>query len=114
MKKLICINSAILIAVSFIMLSGCTTATSTQSSSTVSGGQEITTGYEPIQSELIYSINYDKAAKTLTVVLYDEGVYDFADVPDTVYDALLKADDHDTYYKEHIAKKYKGKKFIME
>jgi len=78
------------------------------------GGGEVATGYQPIQSELIYSVNYDAAAGMLTVVLYEDGVYDFADVPKEVYDGLLKAADRDQYYRDTIKSGFKGKKFTME
>lgn len=78
------------------------------------GGGDVTTGYQPIQSELIYSVNYDAAASMLTVVLYEDGVYDYTDVPKDVYDGLLKASDRDQYYRETIKSGFKGKKFTME
>ena len=78
------------------------------------GGREVTTGYQPIQSELIYSVNYDSAAQMLTVVLYEDGVYDYADVPKEVYDGLVKASDRDQYYRDTIRTGFKGKKFTMD
>lgn len=113
MKTILFIGIASFVLVNALLFSGCTTTTSTNAAAP-SGSQEIATGYKPIQSELIYSVNYDEPTQTLTVVLYDEGVYDYENVPAAQYEALLKADDHDAYYKSNIAKKFKGKKFAMD
>lgn len=101
----------VLAAVAVFGLCGCGTPAP---SGSVAGGAEVTTGYQPIQSDLIYSVNYDAAGRLLTVVLYEDGVYDYADVPAEVYEGLLKAGDRDQYYSETIKKGYKGTKFTME
>ena len=76
--------------------------------------KEVSTGYQPIQSELIYSVNYEPDTKMMTVILYDEGAVDYAGVPAEIYAAFLAADDHDAYFTNKVQKKYKGTKFVKE
>ncbi len=93
-------------------LCGCRTTGDQASASAVKG--EVRTGYQPIQSEQIYSVNYDAESQILTVVLYEDGVYDYEAVPPEVYEGLLKAKDRDQYYQNTVRGGYKGKKFTME
>ena len=92
---------------------GCRT-TQDQPASPAAAKGEVSTGYQPIQSELIYSVNYDASAQMLTVVLYEDGVYDYEAVPREVYDAFLKAKDRDQFYRDTLKAGYKGKKFSAE
>jgi hypothetical protein len=100
-----------------ILMGGCATSGSSggdSGASAMGSAREVSTGYQPIQSDLIYSVNYDQAGQVLTVVLYEDGVYDYSGVPEPVYRGLLDADDKDAYYEKSIQKKFAGKKFEMK
>lgn len=98
----------------FVFLLGVCGCRTTENQAAVSAGSgEAHTGYQPIQSKEIYSVNYDAAAQVLTVVLYEDGAYDYAAVPKEVYDGLLNAEDRDQYYRDVLMKGYQGKKFSM-
>ena len=112
------------VASSLMVLSGCMTtevksegaekSADKPAATAKQGASDVATGYQPIQSELIYSVTFDQANSVMTMVLYEEGVFDYKDVPRSVYDAFLKAKDRDEFYRTKIQPTYKGEKFKME
>lgn len=74
----------------------------------------VSTGYQPIQSDNIYSAKYDEATQVLTIVFFEDGVYDYEAVPKQAYDAFIQADDKDGYFEEEIKDMYTGTKFSMD
>lgn len=61
----------------------------------------------PVQSSNIRAIGYDTG--TLEVEFKDGSVYQYADVPQKVHDALLKAPSIGTYFAKNIKGSYKHK-----
>ena len=108
-----CIQRIPMVGVFILLLGVCGCRTTENQPAVAASPGEAHTGYQPIQSKEIYSVNYDVAAQVLTVVLYEDGAYDYAAVPKEVYDGLLKAEDRDQYYRDVLVKGYQGKKFSM-
>ena len=61
-----------------------------------------------VNSSKIWSIGYDAFTKTLEVEFYEEGVYHYYEVPETIYTQLMYADPVDDYLNKNIASKYRS------
>ncbi|MDD5085975.1 MAG: KTSC domain-containing protein [Candidatus Omnitrophica bacterium] len=55
-------------------------------------------------------VGYDEAAKTLEVSFRNGKVYHYFDVPKHVYDELMSAASHGTYFNSNIKNAYKSEK----
>ena len=61
----------------------------------------------PVESSLIRSIGYDLPSSVLEVELAGgKGVYEYLDVPLSVYSRLMAADSIGAYFNEHIRDVY--------
>lgn len=110
--------SGAVLGMSLLVLTGCTTtqpvAQQQQKQQGAASEEVVATGYQPIQSELIYSAKYDEPSNVLTIVFFEDGVYDFEDVPADVYAAFIQSEDRDVYFTENIKPSFTGKKFSMD
>ena len=61
-----------------------------------------------VNSSKVWSIGYDAFTKILEVEFYEEGVYHYYEVPETVYTQLMFADRVDEYLNMNIASKYRS------
>lgn len=59
-----------------------------------------------VDSKLIRSVGYDLAASILEVELIGGAVYEYFDVPYSVYSELMEADSKGAYYNELIKDLY--------
>src|SRR6478736_2992038 len=56
----------------------------------------------------IRAVHFDRGTRTLRVELESGVAYDYADVPDRVYDELAHASDRDTYFRENVRDEFIG------
>jgi hypothetical protein len=61
---------------------------------------------EEVDSSLIDRVSYDADTETLTITFDNGHVYDYQDVPQKVYDGLMKAESKGRYFNQHIKGKY--------
>jgi hypothetical protein len=59
-----------------------------------------------VTSQIIHSVGYDAATRTLEVQFRNGWLYRYDDVPVEIYRALLAADSHDRYLKRNIVDKF--------
>ncbi len=55
-------------------------------------------------------VGYDREKSMLEVAFRGGGVYEYENVPQDIYDALMKADSHGIYFNDHIKEKYVTRK----
>jgi hypothetical protein len=60
--------------------------------------------YEPVKSSNLSEIAYDQATSTLGVRFKSGGEYEYANVPEQVYQALISAPSVGSYFDAHIKK----------
>jgi len=56
----------------------------------------------------VRSVHFDRATHTLRVAFESGAVYDFADVPEHVYDELARTPARDEYFRAHVRDEYTG------
>lgn len=59
-----------------------------------------------VESQIIHSVGYAGATRTLEVQFRNGWVYQYDDVPDTVHSELMNAPSHGKYLKRHIVDDY--------
>ncbi|MBO7494531.1 MAG: KTSC domain-containing protein [Bacteroidales bacterium] len=57
-----------------------------------------------VSSSNIASIGYDSISQILEVEFLNGAIYQYYDVPETLYDGLMSADSHGKYLNEYIKK----------
>ncbi len=60
----------------------------------------------PVSSSNIVSIGYDDSSSTLEIEFTKGEVYQYAGVPQSVYDALMSASSHGIYFNANIKAVY--------
>ncbi len=60
----------------------------------------------PVSSSNLQSIGYDPHTSTLEVQFNNGGLYQYHGVSQEVYDALMQAGSHGTYFNSHIKNCY--------
>lgn len=61
-----------------------------------------------VDSTLIQQVGYDAASRTLVIKFVTDGsVYEYYDVPQEVYEALMAAESKGRYFTRHIKNKYR-------
>lgn len=63
-----------------------------------------------VRSSDIASIGYDAEAQTLEIEFHSGGIYQYFEVPESVYDELMNASSHGIYFHENIKDKYESSK----
>ena len=56
----------------------------------------------------IRAVHFDRGTRTLRVELESGAVYDYADVPERVYDELARAPSRDAYFRENVRDEFIG------
>ena len=56
----------------------------------------------------IRAVHFDRGTRTLRVELESGTVYDYADVPERVYDELARAPSRDSYFRENVRDEFIG------
>ncbi|MQB43194.1 KTSC domain-containing protein [Rhizobium sp. ICMP 5592] len=65
---------------------------------------------QAVSSSNIASVGYNSRSQTLEIEFHSGGLYEYYDVPESVYDDLMAAGSHGTYFHEHIKDKYRFSK----
>lgn len=63
-----------------------------------------------VRSTNIRSVGYDPESNTLEIEFHSGSVYQYYNVPQTIYDELMRASSHGSYFHKHIRTKYKWTK----
>ena len=61
----------------------------------------------PVTSSNVVSVGYDQNTLTLEVEFHSGSVYQYFDVPETVYQEFLAADSHGRYLNRNIRNSYR-------
>lgn len=61
----------------------------------------------PVSSSNIAAVAYDGDSQTLTIEFRSGGTYEFYDVPEAVYQGLLNAASHGSYFQNEIRGRYR-------
>jgi len=65
---------------------------------------------QKVNSSNIKSIGYETESNTLEIEFKDGGVYQYLNVPESIFKGLMSASSHGSYFHKHIKDKYRGKK----
>ena len=63
-----------------------------------------------VTSSNLASVGYDSNNQILEIEFKDGGVYQYFDVPEDVYEALMSADSHGKYFSANIRNDFNYKK----
>ena len=58
----------------------------------------------PVSSSNLKSVGYDPKTSTLEVEFLNSGLYSYSNVPQSVYDGLMSASSHGSYFNTHVKK----------
>ena len=61
----------------------------------------------PVDSEFLSEVDYDASALVLTILFRDRSLYSYSAVPRSVFEKLMAADSHGTYFRQHIMGQYR-------
>jgi hypothetical protein len=62
---------------------------------------------QSVQSSNLRSVGYDAQSNTLEIEFNTGGVYQYFDVPANVYQGLISASSHGTYFHNYIKSSYR-------
>lgn len=65
---------------------------------------------KPVSSSNLRSIGYDLKSLTLEIEFHDGSVYQYFDVPESVYNALMSASSHGSFFHRHIKDRFQWAK----
>jgi len=60
----------------------------------------------PVQSSNLATIGYDSATETLEVEFLNGSIYEYRNVSQSVYDGLMSASSHGSYFNHEIRNAY--------
>jgi hypothetical protein len=58
----------------------------------------------PVSSSNLASVGYDPATQTLEIEFLHGAIYQYSGVPSSVYEGLMAADSHGTYFDRYVKK----------
>ena len=61
---------------------------------------------QPVTSSSIHSVGYDPQSRILEIEFHSDGVYQYEDVSQDIYDALMAATSKGQYFTERIRDHY--------
>ncbi|MFA7155005.1 MAG: KTSC domain-containing protein [Proteiniphilum sp.] len=65
---------------------------------------------QPVTSSHLRSVGYDSASRILEAEFTDGSIYQYTGVPAAVYQELMAASSHGTYFARYIRKQYPYKR----
>jgi hypothetical protein len=65
---------------------------------------------QTVTSGTIRSVGYSPLSGTLEIEFTNGSLYQYSDVPESVYRDLMAASSHGTYFNEHIREWYRSRK----
>lgn len=63
---------------------------------------------QPVNSSNINSVGYDIRTKTLRIEFHGGSIYEYYNVPEHVYAALMSAPSHGSYFHQNIKNNYQS------
>lgn len=63
--------------------------------------------HKNVSSSDIQSVGYDAASSTLEIKFHSGGLYEYFDVPESMWRALMDAISHGKYFHAHIKERYR-------
>lgn len=91
----------VLAAMLIMLVAGCTTTSAPEPS----------TGFERVETDNIFSVMYLEDFGTLMVIETGGNGFEYADVPDKVYQNFMTSENKDAFYEKQIKGKYEQTKF---
>lgn len=64
----------------------------------------------PVVSSDLYSVGYDPSSQTLEIEFNSGGVYQYYNVPQTIYEQLMMASSHNRFFRAYIRNVYEYSK----
>lgn len=58
--------------------------------------------HTPVSSSNLASVGYDASTRTLQVAFRNGSLYEYSNVPQPIYDGLMRASSHGRYFDAHI------------
>lgn len=65
---------------------------------------------QPVSSSNICSIGYDAKSQTLEIEFHSGGIYQYFNVPESIYSELMSASSHGSYFHRRIEDRYQWTK----
>ncbi len=65
---------------------------------------------QPVESSNLQSVGYENSTNTLEIEFKNGGIYQYFDVPESEYKALMSAESHGKYFIANIRDKYRCQK----
>ena len=65
---------------------------------------------QPVSSSNIRSIGYDSISQTLEIEFHSGSIYQYFDVPESIYNALMSASSHGSFFHRHIKGRFRWTK----
>ena len=62
---------------------------------------------QQVNSSSLAEVGYEADSQTLTIVFRNGGTYEFFDVPESTYQALMAAGSHGEYFAQNIRGRYR-------
>ena len=59
-----------------------------------------------VSSTNLASVGYDPISRVLEIAFHSGGVYQYSNVPESIYQGLLSASSKGTYFNSHIKDRY--------
>jgi len=63
-----------------------------------------------VSSSDIHSVGYNSELKVLEIKFHSGGIYQYSDVPEMIYNALMTASSHGKYFHRNIKNQYRYRK----
>ncbi len=63
-----------------------------------------------VLSSNLHSVGYDSAIETLEIKFNKSGVYQYYNIPSSIYNELMSASSKGTYFDNHIKERFRFKK----
>ena len=67
---------------------------------------------QPVVSTNLCSVGYDETSRTLEIEFHGGEVYQYFDVPKTVYSSLMSASSQGSYIHRYIKDRYRWKRIL--
>ena len=65
---------------------------------------------QSVSSSNIKSVGYDSKSKILEIEFHSGGIYQYFNVPESIYNGILSASSHGSYFHRYIKDKYQWSK----
>ena len=59
---------------------------------------------QPVSSSNLKAVGYDSESKTLQIEFLSGGLYEYYNVPESIYNGLMSASSHGSYFDKYIKK----------